>query len=222
MRLYVETSAYDPEPGRRTTWEAGLVFDLRRGLHRPVVSGLVRRELARSTDEARSLFRSVEQHADAAEAGINETARRLATAFQERQILPAHSSAARLHVALAVSAGADALVTTSPELKRAERQFHTATVVAGHRPIPFRRPSDVARRRRRYAEAISNPLTQMTWSERQLNAIAVGFMMLNLVASRPGIPGRVMHWGIVGAIYLVLALAVVGAVATARWALGAV
>ncbi len=222
LRLYLETTAYSPDPDRpdpdrRATWAAGLAYDIRRGHHRPLVSDLVRREVRRAPDGARQLFGSVNRHSPVGEAPIGPAARALATAYQNRGVLPRRASAARLHVALAVASGADVLVTTSPALLAAEPAFREAATEAGHRPVPFLRPREVARRRRWIAEALSGE--PQAWSEKALHVVMMGFVTLNFAASRPGLSGRVRHWAVLGAMAALLALAAVGLVTVVGWVL---
>lgn len=214
MRLYLETTAYAPEPDRRATWAAGLVYDARRGRHRPLVSDLVRREIQQAPDGARPLFESLDRDGRADEVPIGPAARALATVYQDRRVLPKRAAAARLHVALAVASGADALVTSSPVLLGAEPAFRDATAGAGHRPVPFVRPREAARCRRWAAEATSGE--RQTWSEKALHVLMMGLVSLNFWASRPG---RVRHWAVLGVIGVVLALAAVGFATVVGWVL---
>ena len=145
-RVYVDTSViggcFDPE---FSTWSLGLMVDFKLGLLRPVVSEIVRLEIAGAPSVVRQQYDTLLSYG-AEEVVTDEEVAHLAAAYAAQQILPVKYVNDARHIALATVAEVDVLVSWNfRHIVHFDkiRLFNAVNQLKGYRPVAIYSPREV-------------------------------------------------------------------------------
>jgi predicted nucleic acid-binding protein len=147
LRIYVDTSVlggcFDPEFSR---WSLALVRDFRAGRLVPVLSDVTAAEVAEAPERVRELHQELLGLAGSV-LPLTEVVLELATAYEQRRILPRKFAADMRHIALATIAEVDALVSWNfRHVVKLEKikLFNAVNVDRGYRLLQILSPLEVA------------------------------------------------------------------------------
>ena len=145
-RVYVDTSViggcFDPE---FAPWSLALMMDFKLGLLRPVVSDIVRLEIAGAPLVVRQQYEELLAQG-AEEVPTSEEAANLTAAYAAQQILPIKYVNDARHIALATVAEVDVLVSWYfRHIVHFDkiRLFNAVNLLTGYRPVAIHSPREV-------------------------------------------------------------------------------